>query len=363
MTATLEAPVSTPFASYGDRAFAIIDKHSHDAGERFSVEPLRYEFHSLAHELGHSGLWLADAANNLAGAFKWQGALFAASLLQEQGHNSVVAASAGNHLRGLIVAAGILNMEVDGFVPRNAPPQKKQGAQELAGRLGVNLRLHVTGDTFSQTLAASQSFSKHHDRPFIHPFDDPAVMAGQGALADKILHELPTTKNVIIPTGGAGILPAIAARLHELDKSDIAVYGVQAEGSDSLSRSLGHDKPVAATSPNQRFGGSAVEMVGRYGLAICNKLINPSNIITVSDHEVNAVIDQYHEDYETYGIDMNIHTPFEPTTQVALAGLRQINSHLHGDTVVLGTGRNAPLFPTPVAHLPRSRVSSGQFLR
>lgn len=363
MTATLEAPVSTPFASYGDRAFAIIDKHSHDAGERFSVEPLRYEFHSLAHELGHSGLWLADTANNLAGAFKWQGALFAASLLQEQGHNRVVTASAGNHLRGLIVAAGILNMEVDGFVPRNAPPQKKQGAQELASRLGVNLRLHVVGNTFGQTLSASQSFSKHHDRPFIHPFDDPAVMAGQGALADKILHELPTTKNVIIPTGGAGILPAIAARLHELGKPDIAVYGVQAEGSDSLSLSLGHDKPVAATSPNQRFGGSAVETVGRYGLALCNKLLNPSNIITVSDHEVDAVIDQYHEDYETYGIDMNIHTPFEPTTQVALAGLRQINSQLYGDTVVLGTGRNAPLFPTPVAHLPRSRVSSGQFLR
>jgi threonine dehydratase len=342
MTATLERYTTHP--SRGDEAYGLIDKYREEMGEEFELRPLDTEFAFYMHRLGVNGLYLADAANNHAGTFKWRGALNKMAALQNEGIESVVVPSAGNHLRGAVMAAKVLGMQLHGVVPTSAPSTKKEGARELWGD-EPGFRLHVVGDTFDDSLAHARENS--HLGELVHPFDDELVSEGQGTIVDDIIDAAiaqgVAIKHIVVALGGGGLATGVAKRAEERGLS-LTVHAVEAEGSDSLSQSVKAGRIIAATKPNLRYGGSAVKHTGRRTLSAYRALPN-MRLWQATDNEVRALVDDYEDEIHYRELDkFPSFVPFEPTTLVAIAGLAQIAREYPEEGIaVVGTGRNDSL--------------------
>ncbi len=349
MTAILDrAPVPTT-QRRGDTAIEIVDAHRRQFDDHSRVEALGREFPTYARQFGEHSIFLFRAEDNLAGAFKWRGAVVAAEALKRAGNADISLVSAGNHLRGGILAAHALGLNLNGIVPTTAPPAKSEGARQLWADLSnseesqLHFRLDAVGNTFDESL----SHVLHHPElgALLHPFDNPDVIAGQGTIIDDILVSTPDVQRIVVPVGGGGLLAGVRQRLDELGHQHVVVHGVEASGSSSMSRSLAAGELVAADHPNQRFGGSAVRVVGKVGLDICLESSGGITLSTVTDAEVDHLTELYEQDRRDL---LRRDTPaYEPTTLVAIAGLARIARKYPDDQiVVVGTGHNAPLWPT-----------------
>lgn len=340
MTVTLERATAT-----GDRASATIDAYRGEIGEQFELRELDAEFAFYVHRLGATGLFLADATNNPAGTFKWRGALNKMTELRDQGKTQFRLASAGNHLRGAGLAGRVLSQEtpglrLHGFVPKSAPREKKEGAQQLWD--DPAFQIHEAGGTFNETLEVAEA--AEHLGAFVPPFDDESVAAGQGTIADDILAAAERRgvgiRHVVVPVGGGGLLAGLARRFHELG-TGITVHGVEGEGNDSLSRSHADGRLAPASRVNARFGGAAVAYTGHHTLATYRNHPNVQ-LHGVTNEEVIAVAEDYLD--EILYRDIKDFKPLEPTSLVAVAGLTRIVQRHPGEpAAVVGTGRNAPL--------------------
>lgn len=366
MTVSLMERPSTDSAHPGDRALEIIDSFRPVVHDRFAVRPLESEFLTLSQQLGGNALWIAAADDNITGAFKWRGAANALSTIVEASPNpeeeEVYAVTAGNHGRGMVAIARKLGVRTNIVVNTAAPLEKREGMRQLWP--DPQLNVYVKGNSFDESLRWAQ---QNQLGTQVHPYDSPPVITGQGTLADDILNHMARRQqevnHIVLPTGGGGLASGILQRLNELGRSDVIVHAVQAEGSDSLSRSLGHEKPVEATNPNQRYGGSAVRLVGSNVLTICNRYSDQLNILTVSDEQVDEIMNDYVTDFKERLINPQLYKPYEPTSLVALAGLKQVAGIQQGNIVVVGTGHNAPLEQQTARRMPRSRIMSGRVLR
>lgn len=335
MTLALERPVKTR----GEQALETIDQYREAMEEDFSVEPLDAEFPYFVHELGHKGLYLARAGDNLAGAFKWRGATNGIVELKKRGAKSVIAASAGNHAAGAALAGRFTNTPVHVVVPTTAPPQKKERLHDLW--LSPQLQVHTVGETFDE--AATFVLEHPEFGAELHPFDDVNVAAGQGTIVDDILIRRPDIQHILTPVGGGGLAAGMLSRLEELGRTDIQVHGIEAERSNSASESLTYDELTSIPQPNKLYGGSAVKQIGAFAFNVFRNAPN-FHIFGVRDDEVADLIDQYEQSREDL---WRKDTPaYEPTTLVAVAGLRRVAREYPEDTiVVVGTGHNDSLHP------------------
>jgi threonine dehydratase len=323
----------------GDRALEIVNNYRTSVEDHFAIAELEREFPRFAQYLGSKALYLANAADNLAGAFKWRGAIVGATRLYEQGVRSIVVPSAGNALRGSVLAAKSLGMNIHGVVPTTAPRVKKEGARELWD--DPRFLLRTEGESFNQSLTWAR---KHPELGVIlHPFDDPNVVRGQGTIMDDIFalggDEI---KHIVTEIGGGGLLEGLIQRRDELGK-DVVIHAVQAQGSDSLGRSLQNDRLTPATAPNPLYGGSAVSIVSESAFD-ATRDAKSFELYTVSDEEVGYLIGDYEADRAE--LDREATPNFEPTTLVAVAGLRQvIQAYPNEGVVVIGSGYNDTLRP------------------
>jgi threonine dehydratase len=264
--------------------------------------------------------------------------------LQSGGIESVAVPSAGNHLRGAVMAGKILGMDVHGVVPTGAPTPKKEGARQLWGN-EPGFTLHVEGDAFDESLAYAHANPQFGE--LVHPFDDPLVSDGQGTITDDIIQEALRQgidlRHIVVPIGGGGLIRGIAKRALELGLP-VTVHGVEAQGSDSLSRSIKAGRVTNATQPNRRYGGSAVKRTGAHTLEAGRTLPN-MRLWRASDDEVRALVDDYEDEIRYRELDkFPSFVPFEPTTLVAIAGLGKIAREHPGEAIaVVGTGRNDSL--------------------
>ncbi|HSW91864.1 MAG TPA: pyridoxal-phosphate dependent enzyme [Candidatus Saccharimonadales bacterium] len=329
----------------GDRALEIVNRHRASVKDNSVIMELGRELPRFAQYLGSGALYIANVADNEAGAFKWRGAAVGAEQLYEQGVRSIVVPSAGNALRGSVLAARALGMNIHGVVPTTAPRVKKEGARELWD--DPRFQLHTEGESFNQSLTWA------HNHPelgvILHPFDDPNVVRGQGTIMDDIValggDEI---KHIVTEIGGGGLLEGLIQRRDELGR-DVVIHAVQAQGSDSLGRSLQNDRLTPATAPNPRYGGSAVSIVSESAFQAASDAKN-FELYTVSDEEVDYLIGDYEADRAE--LDRETTPNFEPTTLVAMAGLRQvIQAYPNEGVVVIGSGYNDTLRP----HVPASR--------
>ena len=341
----LHDTLPTQHRSRGDTALETINAYRDEMGEQFEVRPLDTEFAFFMHRLGARGLYLADAASNEAGAFKWRGAINKMNALQQHSSEAgVIVPSAGNHLRGAVIAARALDMAIHGVVPTSAPPAKKEGARQLWDNAAM-FQLHVEGETFDDSLAWAHD--NEHLGHLVHPYDDPLVSAGQGTIVDDTLEAFKQRgehlDHLVVPIGGGGLFAGALKRAHELDPQ-LTVHGVEAQGSNSLSRSLEAGQPTAATQPNRKYGGSAVRQTGQHTLGTYQESSN-ARLWKVGDDDVRRLVDDYEEEiaYRELGKYPSF-TPFEPTTLVAIAALGRIARTYPGETIaVVGTGRNDTL--------------------
>lgn len=319
---------------HGDDALALIDAYRSEIHDFTTVEELDREFPYYTGELGLTGVHLAHLEDNDAGTFKWRGALVGAVHLKREGAEKLLVPSAGNHARGAVWAARQLAMPITTVVPQSAPEKKRTKLRELWDSHLLNVR--VVGENFDQAL----DWALHDDSGILlHPYGR-EVIPGQGTAVDDVLRLKPDTETLVLPVGGGGLVAGVLRRLAELDRLDIRVIGAEAEGSNSMSRSIGLRAVASAELPNQRYGGTAVNRVSQDALDIC--LASPNlTLTTVPEYDIDELTDWYESGRQELIRHMTPH--LEPTSLLAVAALKQ---NLHsGETVVLGTGQNDVLRP------------------
>jgi threonine dehydratase len=200
------------------------------------------------------------------GSFKERGARNAlAQLDPKAARRGVVAASAGNHALGLSWHGRALEVPVTVVMPRFAPLVKVARCRKF----GATVVLH--GDTFDEARGEATRLAEEGGLTYVHPFDDPHVIAGQGTLAFEILEQVPDAEAILIPVGGGGLLAGMATVLRSL-KPDLEIIGVEPAGAASFAAGVAAEAPVRVPTRFTLADGLAVAEAGRHTLAIARPL-------------------------------------------------------------------------------------------
>ena len=218
----------------------------------------------------------------VTGSFKLRGAYYKISQLsQEQKQAGIVACSAGNHAQGVALAATEMGIRSVIYMPDGAPISKIEATK----RLGAEVVL-VKG-TYDDAYAHAIELQAKTGATFVHPFDDDAVIAGQGTIGLEVLEQLADLDAVVIPVGGGGLISGVAYAIKNLNPK-IKVYGVQVERAASMYESIRQRCAVTLETVPTFSDGIAVKTPGQSTLALVEEYVD--KIITVSEDEVAAAI-------------------------------------------------------------------------
>lgn len=219
-------------------------------------------------------------AENLqrAGSYKIRGATNKlAQLSAEERARGVIAASAGNHSQGVAIAARALGIPCTVVMPSGAPLAKVTATQ------GYGAQVILFGETIEEAFTRAYAIQAETGATFIHAFNDPAIIAGQGTLGLEILADLPDVDVILMGIGGGGLIAGVATAVKAL-KPDTRIIGVEAAGAASMRAALDANHLVTLPSVNTIADGIATKSVGDYTLAITQKLVD--DVITVDDDEI-----------------------------------------------------------------------------
>lgn len=216
------------------------------------------------------------------GAFKLRGAYYKISqLTEEEKSHGVIACSAGNHAQGVALAATHNGIKSIICLPAGAPISKIEATKRLGAE--VCLVPGVYDDAYAKAIELRDQIGY----TFVHPFNDPKVIAGQGTIGLEILEEMPHIDAVVVPVGGGGLISGVAFALKTL-RPDIKVYGVQAAGAPSMAKSMEKAERIHLDSVSTIADGIAVKEPGDLTYELCQKYVD--EIVTVSDDEIAAAI-------------------------------------------------------------------------
>ncbi|MFI7339894.1 threonine ammonia-lyase [Streptomyces sp. NPDC050085] len=216
------------------------------------------------------------------GSFKLRGAYVRiAGLLPEERAAGVVAASAGNHAQGVALASSLLGVRSTVFMPVGAPLPKVAATRDY----GAEVRLH--GQVVDETLAAAQEYAERTGAVFIHPFDHPDIVAGQGTLGLEILEQCPEVRTIVLGVGGGGLAAGIAVAVKAL-RPDVKVIGVQAAGAAAYPPSLAAGHPVAIAAPATMADGIKVGRPGDVPFTLVRDLVD--EVRTVSENALSSAL-------------------------------------------------------------------------
>ncbi|MGB0720559.1 MAG: threonine ammonia-lyase [Bdellovibrionales bacterium] len=232
----------------------------------------------------HLGIDLYLKLENLqhTNAFKARGALNKLLTLDEkQRKNGVIACSAGNHAQGVAYHATRLGIPSTIVMPEGTPFNKIQRTEDF----GASVVLH--GTNFDESVQFTMDMARDKNLTFIHPFDDPAVVAGQGTIAIEMLEQRPDLDVIVVPIGGGGLIAGIALAAKSI-KPDIEIIGAQAEMFDAVKASV--EKRTGPVGGATLAEGIAVKEPSKDNLKIIKKLVD--RIDSASEAEIeDAVFD------------------------------------------------------------------------
>ncbi len=218
----------------------------------------------------------------LTGAFKLRGAYYKISqLTEDERKHGVIACSAGNHAQGVALAATRNGIKSLICLPAGAPISRIEATKALGAE--VCLVPGVYDDAYAKAI----ELQKEHGYTFVHPFDDPKVIAGQGTIGLEILQEMPDVEAVIVPIGGGGLISGVAFAIKQL-RPDVKVYGVQSSGAPSMATSLQEGKIRHLHNVSTIADGIAVKEPGVNTFDMCNRYVD--EVVVVSDDEIAAAI-------------------------------------------------------------------------
>ena len=216
------------------------------------------------------------------GSFKLRGAYFKISRLSdEEKAAGILACSAGNHAQGVALAATRMGAKSIICMPDGAPISKVEATKAL----GAEVRL-VKG-AYDDAYAYACSLRDETGATFIHPFDDPDVIAGQGTIGLEILDQLPDVDAIVVPIGGGGLISGVAYAVKKL-KPEVKIYGVQAKEAASMADSLKYDEQVTLKIVSTFADGIAVKHPGDLTFSLIKKYVE--EVVTVTEDEIAAAI-------------------------------------------------------------------------
>lgn len=240
-------------------------------------------------------------------SFKLRGAYNKIAGLGETARQAgVIAASAGNHAQGVALAAKKLGIRALIVMPRTTPAIKVNAVKAL----GAETILH--GDAYDEAYEYAIALSAEQQMTFIHPYDDPEVIAGQGTIGMEILRQRHDPIHAIfIPVGGGGLIAGIAAYV-KFVRPDIRIIGVEPDDADCLNRAMKASRRVILRQVGLFADGVAVKQIGKETFHIAHQFVD--EVVTVSTDEICAAIKDIFDDTRSVA---------EPAGALGVAGARK----------------------------------------
>lgn len=249
-----------------------------------------------------------------------------ASLPQETLNAGVICSSAGNHAQGVALAAQRRQIRAVIVMPVTTPTIKVDAVRSLGGEVVLH------GDTYDDAYARAKELEQQQGLSFIHPFDDPAVIAGQGTIGRELIQQMDEdVRAIFVPIGGGGLISGIAAYV-KVKRPEVKVIGIEPEDSAAMRDSLAAGKVVTLDHVGIFADGVAVRRVGDETFRLCQELVD--EVVTVDTDQICAGIRDIFEDTRSI---------VEPAGALAVAGVKKYiatNNIEDAAFVVINCGAN-----------------------
>ncbi len=303
--------MKTPALTPADYLKKILTARVYDVAVESALEPAR----SLSRRL-HNTVLLKREDQQAVRSFKLRGAYNKmAHLSAEQLAKGVICASAGNHAQGVALSAHKLGTRAVIVMPTTTPQVKVDAVRGFGGEVVLH------GDSYSDAYAHAVTLEKKQGLTFVHPFDDPDVIAGQGTIAMELLRQLQGHGSnrldaVFVAIGGGGLISGVANYIKAV-RPEIKVIGVQMNDSDAMMRSVAAKKRVTLPDVGLFADGTAVKLVGEETFRVARKLVD--EFIVVDTDAVCAAIKD---------VFIDTRSIVEPSGALAVAAIKQyVSTH------------------------------------
>lgn len=260
-------------------------------------------------------------------SFKLRGAYNKiANLSEEQRQKGVITASAGNHAQGVALAASRLGLDALIVMPKTTPEIKVRSVEQLGGEVVLH------GNTYDDAAAYAYELARERNLTYVHPYDDPDVIAGQGTIAMEILDQYDGPLDaVFVPVGGGGLIAGIATYIKSV-RPEVKIIGVEPDDAPCMHHALAAGERVVLDQVGIFADGVAVRQVGEEPFRIAQKAVD--EIILVTTDEICAAIKDIFDDTRSVT---------EPAGALAVAGVKkyiQQNNIHHQSFVAIDSGAN-----------------------
>ena len=244
------------------------------------------------------------------------------SLSAPEREEGVVCASAGNHAQGVAFTCARLRIHGHVYMPQNTPRQKVQRVRALGGTW---IQVELVGDTFDDCYRLAAEYARGTGKVFVHPFDDPRIIAGQGTVGVEISEQLPAPPDVVVvPVGGGGLISGLAVYAESRWTPKTELIAVEPERAACLRAALEAGHPVTLPQIDTFIDGAAVKTAGYHNVRICQRLA--PEVLTAAE---GAVCTEMIALYQSDGIIA------EPAGALSIAALALLGpERLRGKTVV-----------------------------
>jgi len=279
----------------------------------------------LTTRLGNQ-IWLKREDLQPVFSFKLRGAYNKLHQLSLSGNiKGVIAASAGNHAQGLALSASKLGVPATIVMPKTTPRIKVDAVKSFGAKAVL------FGDTYDEASDHAHELAEKNKLSYIHPYDDPDVIAGQGTIAMEILRQHPENIDAIfIPVGGGGLIAGISAFIKYLHP-EIKIIGVEPEDAACMAAALEKNRRVVLNQVGIFADGVAVKQVGRETFRIAKKCVD--EVITVTTDEICASIKDIFDDTRSIT---------EPAGALAVAGIKKyVEQHQLKDNTLIAINSGA----------------------
>ena len=279
-------------------------------------------------------------------SFKIRGAYNRISALSaDERGRGVVCASAGNHAQGVALACSLLNLEGTVFMPVVTPLQKIERVKQFGGRF---VTVELEGESYDDAGAAADRYREQTRAVLVHPFDDPATIAGQGTIAKEILEDRPDADVVLATIGGGGLISGVAAYLKERSPG-VIVVGAEPAGAASMQASLDAGRVVALPEIDTFVDGAAVKRVGMLTFDLCRRYVD--RVVGVPEGRACTTLVEL---YQNEGVIAEL------AGTLAISALEDVAELIKGKTVVcILSGGNNDILRYPEI-MERSLVHQGR---
>ena len=213
-----------------------------------------------------------------AGSYKVRGPLnVLAHMSPEERERGLICSSAGNHAQGVARAARVYGVPATVVMAHGAPEAKIQATQFY----GAEVVLH--GEVWDDAYRHSLELQKERDLTYVHPFDDPLLVAGQGGVGYETIEDLPDLDLIIVPIGGGGLISGVS-QIVKLIKPDVTVIGVEMARAPAMKRSIEAGHRVTLDEIPVVIDGLTVKTVGAYNFEVCKAFVD--DIVTVDEQKI-----------------------------------------------------------------------------